>query len=234
MPDWSRLTRATPSVSERLAGGLEAMIRTGELEVGSRIPPERELSETLGVSRASLREALHELELRGLVDRRPGRGTTVADPRAAALADPLLRIMSGEERTIAEVMDLRAAVEPPVAARAARRATDADVLGLRGILAEMPDAGAQRFVELDVELHVAVARAAHNRLLARLMETAGVWVEPSREASVQSAARRAASVEAHAAIVEAIAAHDAPAAAAAMSAHIATISRLVGGPADLV
>jgi GntR family transcriptional repressor for pyruvate dehydrogenase complex len=234
MPDWSRLTRATPSVSERLAGGLEAMIRTGELEVGSRIPPERVLAQTLGVSRASLREALHELELRGLVERRPGRGTTVGDPDGAALADPLLRIMSGEERTIAEVMDLRAAVEPPVAARAARRATDADVLGLRAILAEMGPAAAERFVELDVALHVAIARAAHNRLLARLMETAGVWVKPSREASVQSAARRAASVDAHAVIVDAIAAHDPDAAAAAMRDHIATISRMVGGPDELV
>jgi GntR family transcriptional repressor for pyruvate dehydrogenase complex len=228
--NWSSLIDATPSVGERLLTGLEAMIVSGELEAGSRLPPERELAEQLNVSRASLRQALHDLEVRGLIDRRPGRGTIVSDPHRSELSEPMLRLMSSEERTIAEVMDLRAAIEPPVAARAAARATPSDVAALFRLLHELEaEVDLDRAVELDVRFHVLIGRSTHNPLLARLMETASEWVGPSRSGAMLTKARRDASNAAHRAIAEAIGNHDSEAAAAAMAGHVSTVARHLGG-----
>lgn len=228
--NWASLVDTTPSVGERLLAGLEAMIVSGELEAGSRLPPERELAEQLSVSRASLRQALHDLEVRGLIDRRPGRGTIVSDPHRSELSEPLLRHMGSEERTIVEVMDLRAAIEPPVAARAAARATTSDVAALFRLLRELEaETDPDRAVELDVRFHVLIGRSTHNPLLARLMETASEWVGPSRSGAMLTTARREASSAAHRAIAEAIGNHDSDAAAAAMAAHVATVARHIGG-----
>ena len=67
------------SVSVQLAAHFERLIATGVLRPGQRLPPERELAASLAVSRGSLREAMHELEAKHLVQRRTGRGTTVSE-----------------------------------------------------------------------------------------------------------------------------------------------------------
>jgi GntR family transcriptional repressor for pyruvate dehydrogenase complex len=75
MVDWTGLDRVSLSRSDGIAVDLERMILNGKLKPGDHIPPERELAEMAGVSRASVRDALKDLEMRGLIDRKPGRGT---------------------------------------------------------------------------------------------------------------------------------------------------------------
>lgn len=232
-PDWSRVAESPLSVGEQLSSSIERMIRDGQLAVGSRLPPERELALQMGVSRASLRQALYELELRGLLDRKPGRGTTVADPNREELSEPLLRRMNEEQRTVTEVMDLRAAIEPPIAARAAMRATDGDIATLHQIVEEMEATeGFDEISALDARFHVAVARATHNPLLSRLMETASEWATISRGRSFQTPERRAASVRAHRIIANAIEAHDPTLAMSEMARHIAQVARTISAGAD--
>jgi GntR family transcriptional repressor for pyruvate dehydrogenase complex len=202
------------------------MIEDGVLSPGSRLPAEREFAVQLGVSRASVREALRELELKGLVDRRPGRGTLVAT--AADRPVSMLARWSGDERALREVMDLRATIEPPIAARAAGRATERDVQRLADLLARMrTERSTPAFSELDVAFHRQIGRATHNELLVKLVETAFEWMQPSRDGALVTAARRRVSVAAHAAILDAIAAGDPPAAAAAMTLHLEAVTRLV-------
>ncbi|WP_320668784.1 FadR/GntR family transcriptional regulator [Patulibacter defluvii] len=232
-PDWSRLAEGTLPVGDRLAGAIERMIRDGQVAVGSRLPPERELAQQMGVSRASLRQALHELELRGLLDRAPGRGTTVVDPDRGELSEPLLRRMNEVQRTITEVMDLRAAIEPPVAARAAMRATDADIAALHEIVAAMEATDQLDEVSaLDVRFHVAIGRATHNPLLARLMETTSEWATISRSRGFLTAERRAASVRAHRVIANAIEAHDPTLAMSEMARHVTQVGTVIAADLD--
>jgi GntR family transcriptional repressor for pyruvate dehydrogenase complex len=224
--DWAQLVARPASVADGLSERLEQMIEEGVLARGSRLPAEREFAVQLGVSRASVREALRELELKGLVDRRPGRGTLVAEAGDRPVS--MLARVSGDERTLREVMDLRATLEPPIAARAAGRATERDVQRLADLLARMRrERNARAFAELDVDFHRQIGRATHNELLVKLVETAMEWMQPSRAQGLMSAARRRASVTAHAAILEAIAAGDSAAAATAMTLHLEDVDRLV-------
>ncbi|MEV7781371.1 FCD domain-containing protein [Kitasatospora sp. NPDC088351] len=229
--NWSLITPEARSGPQRLAGRIHRLIEDGQLAEGDRIPPERELADTWRVSRATVREALRELELRGLVDRRPGRGTIVAGIARPALRDWQLGDMDSAARLIHEVMDLRSAVEPPVAARAAVRATDTDLQHLSDLLAEADRALKHgllpRLVQLDSEFHVALAKAAHNPLLTQLLETTNQWVELSRNPAYQSTERLVSSLRAHGRILEAVMGQDSETAAQAMSEHLLEVHQAI-------
>jgi GntR family transcriptional repressor for pyruvate dehydrogenase complex len=223
---WDGLSTRAVHVSDGLSAKLEAMIIEGTLEPGQRLPPEREFAAQLGVSRASVREALRDLELRGLIDRRPGRGTLVGDPARATHSGSLLARLTDAERTLAEVMDLRAAIEPPIAARAASRATEADVDRLSALVRGMESDPGSESVAVDVEFHQEIGRATHNSLLVKLVEVTSEWMGPSRSA-LQSEERLRASIAAHRRILDGIAAHDPAAAEEAMADHIAGVNALL-------
>src|SRR5262245_51287247 len=78
--DWAALAPHGYAVPDELAARFERWLRDGSVSPGAKLPPERELAQQLGVSRASVREAMHELTLKGLVARKPGRGTVVLEP----------------------------------------------------------------------------------------------------------------------------------------------------------
>lgn len=222
--DWHTL--ATPSLStpDMLAMRLERMILADELPKGSRLPPERELAAQLGVSRSSLRDALRVLELRGLIERKQGRGTRVLGvgdtPHATALAAGL----DIDRADLLNVMEVRACIEPPIAARAAGRATTADVEQLRQILGEMtPTMTASQFVELDRLFHRTIAQYTHNPLLLRLLDRVNEITEVSRRDALVSKSRQRSSIEEHHAIVQAIASHDPDAAFEAARRHVESI-----------
>jgi GntR family transcriptional regulator, transcriptional repressor for pyruvate dehydrogenase complex len=226
--DWSSVHVGGRSVADDLVARLRRMIFDGELAPGARLPPERELQSVLGVSRVSVREALYQLELQGLVDRRPGRGTVVVAPDRSDRAPTLLAILTAGDRDLLELMDLRAAIEPPIAARAAARATVADVQELRDLVDEMQRTSAvERVIELDEAFHAAIGRATHNPLFAQFLDVIRDWLHATRRGALQSDRRRRESIEAHTRIVAAISARDADAAATAMREHIEAVNRLL-------
>lgn len=223
MTDWSHLRSTGVSLADGLAVDLERMIRSEQLKPGDRIPAERELAELAGVSRTSVREALHDLEMRGLVDRKPGRGTIVTENDRETRARLALKDVA-RDVDIFDVMDLRIMIEPPLASLAARRANSRDIAQLVRLVEEMSrPVDAAEFVKLDVRFHDAVARCTRNPLMLSLSDRIASLVEPSREGTVQSQARRISSIEGHRAILEAIRIGDPDEAYWAAAAHVESV-----------
>jgi DNA-binding FadR family transcriptional regulator len=157
-------TALVPQVIEQI----QAQITSGEWAVGMRIPPEPDLAAQLGVGRNTLREAVLALVHAGLLERRQGSGTFVVGSRE--LASAVARRVADAQ--LAEVLEVRRALEVEAARSAARRRTDHDLAELDAALEAREVAWANgevdEFVAADVELHQRIVAAAHNRILAEL------------------------------------------------------------------
>lgn len=233
--DWKSLRPSTTlSVPERLSVDLERLILDGELVAGDRLPPERELAEYFSVSRVSIREALRELENRGLIDRRPGRGTVVLSPgERASLPDGVFGIFASLRPELYDIMELRIIVEPPIARITAKRATPRDLAQLIELVESMEkDVTKERYAELDRAFHQAIAQYTHNPLLALINEQIAQRSAPTRASRYQTRARRDASSAAHRRIYEAIAAGDGDLAEHEAREHVLDISRQIASAAE--
>jgi DNA-binding FadR family transcriptional regulator len=214
------------TLSTGIATQIEQLIVDGALQPGDRIPPERELAKTLGVSRASLREAMHELESRNLVDRRQGRGTTVASPGAERLSllDELSK-QQAEQRNAAELRDI---VEPRIAFLAASRRAPTNIRSLDRILRLSTEAtNVDDSMRLDIEFHVELAEAAQNPLLSTLVGVTNGWTLETRRHSHATPDARRLSIDGHRRILDALESGDAEAARIAMESHLADVRVLV-------
>lgn len=219
-----------PSRADAVSSHLERLILDGTLGPGDRLPPERELAGSLGVSRGSVREALCDLEVRGLVDRTRGRGTTVLRPGGTLTGLALAGGLDADRIELAHVMDVRACIEPSVAGRAARNATAAGVAQLEALLVEMAAEGRPaHFARLDRTFHRAIAQYSNNPLLVRLHDRVQELTEPSRREHLLTADRIRSSRREHERIAAAIRAGDEAGAVAAAAAHVASVQRQVAG-----
>src|SRR5690242_18561943 len=160
--DWESLSPSPMRLSASVAAQIEEMVTSGQLQNGRRLPSERRLAELLSVSRGSVREAITELEVKGLVTRRPGSGTHIRRPPHSLFTGPIVSGANLSDRETTELLDLREAIEPGIAARAAERATPADVEEIRALARAFESSGAdvERRMRLDAEFHQAIARAA--------------------------------------------------------------------------
>lgn len=232
MIDWTSWDVVPHPVSSTISGRITRLVREGTLLPGDRIPSERELATRFGVSRATVREALRELQLRGLVSRRPGRGTVIEEIPRPQVHAGLLGTMGGSARVLREVMDLRAAVEPPIAERAASRGTSDQVDELRQLVAQATQehrdgVARERYIELDVAFHACLARMTQNAMLERLLAVTHEWMTPSRSTALASERRIRSSLSAHRTILEAVERHDAPSARDEMAIHIEEILLMI-------
>lgn len=225
--DWSAGDLRPRSVSGGVASLLEQQIRSGELAQGDKLPPERELAARLGVSRTSVRQAMQELTLKGLTDRKPGRGTVVVS-RESPLEVSLLSAISSQDRSLRQVTDLRQAIETTVAERAAVRATKSDLANLGASLDQAhEDLTPDESMRLDEDFHRLVARATQNPLLVTLIDATSAWLGDIRRQSHVTAEGRRASLDGHRRILKAIVEGDAGAARTAMTEHVAEVSRVI-------
>ncbi|SDF52473.1 FadR/GntR family transcriptional regulator [Klenkia brasiliensis] len=197
---------------------------------GDRLPAERELAASLGVSRATLAQALVALEVTGVVAVRHGDGTVLL---TAPRPDSVLAALDARREDLGAVIEAREALEVRLAGLAARRRTDGDLAAIDAALAGMAaDVGAGgRGVAGDEQFHAAVTAAGHSPLLARFMAEIADRIRDSRIESLSQEGRPHRSLEGHRAIADAIRAGDPDAAAAAMAAHIHLVSDvpLLGG-----
>lgn len=161
------------SVADSIIGQIEELILSGVLKDGARLPPERDLAEQMAVSRPKVREALKELETRGLIKVRHGDGTFVAPLIGAAMSPALIDLYSRHAGAFLDYLEFRKEQEGFAAQLAAERATAADKEILAGILAEMEAADASRDIaasqDADVRFHAAIVDASHNSLLVHTM-----------------------------------------------------------------
>lgn len=222
---------------ELVLARIEEQIVAGKLRVGDRLPPERDLVELLGVSRAAIREALRVLEAQGVLRSRvgtgPDSGTVIAALPGEALSRLLRLHLALANFPLADVFEARASLERSSAMLAAEHATAEDLAGLREVLRSMDAPGVSReeFSDLDTAFHVAIAEAAGNRLVADLT----VAVRNAVRQTVLSTFRLLPDWEAeadrlraeHHALLAAVAAGDADAAGRLVEAHIRGFHRVI-------
>lgn len=218
----ARLQR--PRLYEQIVEQLVEHIRTQGLGPGDKLPPERELAQALGVSRASLSQALVALEVVGHVHVRHGEGVVVT-----GAADPgrgLVEAVRDHRDSLPDIIDARSALEAKLAALAAERHTDDDMGAIDEAVRQMEEevASGGRGLDGDRAFHEAVTRAAHSRVLARLMAEIRELILETRIESLSQPGRPQESLEMHREVVEAIRRRDAAGAAAAMAHHIAVVS----------
>jgi GntR family transcriptional repressor for pyruvate dehydrogenase complex len=210
---------------EQVLERLRAYVAEAGLKAGDKLPAERELAASLGVSRASVKQAIVVLEVQGLVDARHGGGTYLV--RDTLDVEPVEQLVERRKR-LPEVLEAREALETKLAELAAERRTEDELDDIRESLDYMRDeivAGGFG-VEGDRRFHAAVTAAAHSSLLADFMKTIAGQITESRNESLRQPGRPYRSLAQHTAIYEAIAAGDPKKAAAAMRKHVRTVAKV--------
>ncbi len=189
------------SLSDTATEALRAEIRSGRWAVGSRIPNEASLSETLGVSRGTIREAVRVLASQGLLDVRHGSGTYV---RSLVGTDGALD--SARRASLRDRFEARCALDVEAARLAALRANAATIVRLRALLAQRgsSDKGDRAaFIARDLAFHRAVVAASDNRAMVELYDFFSASITETIEATTAGDLPEP-DMAAHMAIVDAI------------------------------
>ncbi len=207
------------------AGRLRSYLADSNLELNSRLPPERTLSRQLGVSRSLLRKALAELEAEGQIWRHVGRGTFIGSRPLESASD--IDYVSSHT-TPRELMEARFLIELGLARLAAIHATKADIREIERCIRKTKSATDWRVYEIwDTNLHRTIAAAAHNTCLMALFDTlnavkrAVVWTRP-REVPLARRLDHHSFAE-HDAIISAIIERNPARAEAAMRRHLESV-----------
>ena len=233
---------ATQRLYEQVAGQVTDLVARGEFKPGDRLPPERDLAKSLGVSRPTVREAMIALEIAGLVEVRVGAGAFITE-KAKIDGAANGRLFEGVGSSPLELIAARRTIEPEVAALAAQLATAEEIAAIAetvAMIAAAQDTPAHRAA--DHKFHVRIGHASHNNILTTIVDEC--WAEmysPMFErmgaitgliVSRCSPQQRDVTVAEHEAVYRAIAARDPAAARAAMDAHLIGVEAiLVGGDA---
>jgi GntR family transcriptional repressor for pyruvate dehydrogenase complex len=212
-------------LSDRLAALLGAQIDSGALRPGDRLPTEQQLAATHGVSRTVVREAVHQLRSRGLVQSRQGSGVYVApQPTNLPLAfDPAVLT---SVQAVVHVVEVRRVLEGEIAALAAERATRAQIAALRRALKAIDEAVAEGRdgVAEDLAFHRVIGESTGNPQFRLLLGFLEQYLREGMRITRGNEARRADFMTAvqseHSAIFEAIAAHDPVAARLHANEHL--------------
>ncbi|KQX08157.1 MULTISPECIES: FadR/GntR family transcriptional regulator [unclassified Leifsonia] len=207
---------------------IKEMIIAGSLAPGDRLPPEKELSESLGLSRSSLREAVKALEVIRVLDVRRGDGTYVTSLEPRLLLEAMSFVVDlHDDHSVLEIFAVRRILEPAASSLAARNATEPDLEKLREVVASVDQAAdVAGLVEHDLEFHRGIAEAAGNAYLASLIDSlsshtvrARIWRGITQENAVGR------TLQEHHAILDAIAAGDGDLASALTVVHVSGVEQ---------
>ncbi len=213
---------------EEVVKHIEAAIHSGEYAPGDRLPSERELMAYFGVGRPSVREALFSLSRMGLVEVKTGERAKIVAPTPKALVGELsgvVRHLLAAPSGMRHFQQARAIFETALAEHAARCASTEDIDRLAAALEANKRATSdpKKFVDSDVAFHFAVAQIPGNPVITALHAGIAEWLAEQRLISIHAQGSVQAALDAHTRIFEAIAAHDAVAAGAAMGDHLAQV-----------
>jgi len=214
-----------------VAKRLLEIFTSGEIEAGTRLPPERQLSATLEVGRSAVREALAALEILGIVDVRPGSGTYLRGSASELLPQTLSwGLMLGEPRTL-ELIEVRGALEIYAARLAATRMSDDALASLGERVQAMRDTADDlpAFVEADLQFHLELARSIDNRVLLDLLQSIRSLLRVWADRAVQDREHANTAISEHAAVYAALVSRDPDAAASAMAKHMHTAGNRLAG-----
>jgi GntR family transcriptional repressor for pyruvate dehydrogenase complex len=204
---------------------IQEQIRSGRLAAGERLPSERALSEALGVSRPTVREAVQSLAAMNILDVRHGAWIFVSSLGIHELLSPMRFALELGGPTVAQLFEVRLTLEPRAAELAAERASDEQVAAIEDCVRRHARRGLTRreLLELDTELHRLIVEASGNELLVNLVASLAALSQRSRELTVKVAGVSERTRSDHEAIVGAIAARKPKQAHEAMAAHLANV-----------
>lgn len=224
-----------PSTGNLVARRLLDVLLSGEFAVGDRLPPERELAASLEVGRSAVREATQALAMLGLVEVRQGAGTYVRGTTSDLLPKTLEWGLLLGDRGTRDLVETRICIEVEVARLAAERCSTDELADLEALVTQMrasvddgpealvEDDGPETLVELGLAFHLALAAAAHNEVLAGLLESLSellrAWTRRLRTGGTGTAAM-SVRIDQHDAVLDACRRGDPDAAGTAMRTHL--------------
>lgn len=214
------------AVTDDAIDNIKAMLVSGELAPGDRLPREADLSERFGISRSSLREAVRALSAMRILDVRQGDGTYVTSLSPATLLEAVgFAAELYRDDSLLQLFEARRILESNAAALAARLIQPAQARELVESAAEGADT-VEALVAHDIEFHHRIAEASQNAVLASLIDgiagpsqRARIWRGLAEDEAIERTVRE------HRQIAEAIVAGQSELAAAAMTMHIAGVER---------
>lgn len=210
---------------------IEQLILRGVLHPGERLPSERELSDRLGVSRPSLRDAIAELQQDGLLTAKANAGIFVGDVLGSAFSPALTRLFETHDEAVFDYVSFRRDLEALAAERAAKLGSETDLAVIQTLFDKMKTAHAQNNAkdeaELDAQFHMAIIEASHNVVMLHMMRSMfdllrnGVFY--NRQIMFNQRATRDALLDQHGDINTAIQTRDPEAANQAVRAHLSFV-----------
>jgi GntR family transcriptional repressor for pyruvate dehydrogenase complex len=158
-------------ISDEIIEQFKSLLSKGELKPGDELPSERELADSIGVSRPPLREALNALQAMGFIEIKPRSRIVVKAVTERFLEDPLTILIEEDTAKVFEVLEIRRAMEGWAAYTAAKRATPSDMENLLKIIEKEEDnlKNNREDARTDADFHVTIALATHNTVFSHLM-----------------------------------------------------------------
>lgn len=213
---------------DRVVDEIQRLIIEGRLAPGQRLPPERGLADQLGVSRTVVREGVHILVTKGLLESRQGIGTSVRNLTNQQITEPLSLLLQSKGISLENLHEVRAILEGEIAFLASRRIVQADIRELEALVERMATTQGSKegFADADAGFHQLLARSTRNPLLAVLLDSIRDLMQEVRLSVSNHPELRAQSLADHRQIMERIAAGDAEGARDAMLRHVENARRI--------
>ena len=219
-----------PSLTSQTAAEIQRGILE-HLKAGDRLPPERQLAETLGVSRTVIREAIRLLAARGLVDVRTGSGTYVRGLGAELVSEPMNLLLQAGSLRPEDIHEVRSELEVRIAGLAAMRAQEDDYTRMEESVEALrrPNLPPAEYADAEVAFHTHLAGATRNPLFSVLLKSLNAVLTRSREIAFSDQETRDSAIAFHRRILGRLKAKDSDGARQAMDEHLAVARKYCSG-----
>lgn len=222
-----------PKAYDQVIEVIKYKIKKGEIKKGDKLPSEREMAESLGVSRASVREALRALEVIGLVESIQGAGNYIRTNFDNSLIEPLSLMFMLQNSSIKEMYDLRETLELQCAKLSARYIEENELGLLTAILNRMYlSKTEEESLDLDIEFHYLIAKTSRNMLLINVLEVLSQlmdeFIQKSRMQILHEGNTRENLLEIHENLLRALKCREETKASQAMKEHFDLIRKAYG------
>lgn len=195
------------SIIDQVIQSLESTIESGEYPIGSKLPPEMELSKELGVGRSTIREAFRMLQAFGLVELKPGKGAFVKNNKRYNLEN-IRNWFVEKEAELSDLMEVRMAVEPLAVKLAIKKGTKEQINRIVKLHDQFREASEKgnviQLAELDENFHSAIMEATNNHLLIKIHKLIAETFKEYRTKSFAVPENVKDALEPHEAIVKAL------------------------------
>lgn len=213
-------------IVEQVADSIRELILSGKVEVGEKLPTEKEFCEQLNVGRGTLREAFRILQAKGLVEYKPGRGTFVARTKEPDSND-IVEWFVQNEVELKECIEARTAIEPMSIKLAIDRCSDAEIASLKKIHAKFTKAVEENDVsgisKYDERFHNQIVAMSKNKLLISINQKVSSCIQTFRNNTFHVQQNAYNAIEPHSNIMRAIEERDSEAGELYMRRHLQRI-----------